>query len=188
VRITTAFAAAFVMGAVVIFTIVHATATVLGVTQLPFHWRVVFAGGGLLTLAVVDLRTLMRSTYCPISLRRQTPRILMSKYRIDVVASIWGFDTGLVITTFRVAAISWSALFLTALGLSSPWVGIVYGLGFCLPFLILLFRPQVGRASRAAALANPGLEAMLRKRSLMQSVSAVLLVASGGTLLARFIA
>ena len=188
IRIAAAFAAAFVMGALGIFAVAYAGATDLGVTKLAFQWRAAFAGASLLPLAAVDLLALRRSTYCPITLRRQTPRVLIRRYRLDVVAFIWGFDTGLVITTFRVAAISWGALLLTALGLSSPWTGVVYGLGFSLPFLVLLFRPQLGRASSAVAPADPALEAMLRKRPLMQTISAGLLVASSVILLGRLLA
>lgn len=105
-----------------------------------------------------------------------------------VVATLWGFDTGLVVTTIRVAAVSWGALYLAALGLSPRWTGFAYGVGFALPFLILLVRPQLGRAARAATPADPGLETMLRMRSLIQGFSAVLLIASGGVLFSRFVA
>jgi hypothetical protein len=73
------------------------------------------------------------------------------RHRVRIAALIWGFDTGLLVTTFRVAAVSWGALLLTALGLARPWTGISYGLGFAIPFLFLVFRPRLGRASRSAA-------------------------------------
>lgn len=182
---TAAFIVAFLAGACAVFALVHAAATALGVGGLSFDARVAVAGAGLLPLAVADLRARRKGTYCPITVRRQTPRALMRGHRMDVVASLWGLDTGLVVTTFRVAAIGWGALLLTALRLSPPWIGLVYGLGFSLPFLFMLFRPQVGRASRAAAPADPGLEALLRLRGLAQDLSAALLVASGGLLLTR---
>lgn len=131
---------------------------------------------------------MMKATYCPIGWRRQTPRILTRRYHMFVVATLWGFDTGLVVTTIRVAAVSWGALYLAALGLSPRWTGFAYGVGFALPFLILLVRPQLGRAARAATPADPGLETMLRMRSLIQGFSAVLLIASGGVLFSRFVA
>jgi hypothetical protein len=187
-RIAATFAVAFVAGAIAIFAIVDAAGVALGIPNLPFRWRVGLAGAGLLPLAAVDLRAMAKSTYCPIGCRRQTSRILLRRHPLAVVASVWGFDTGLLVTTFRVAAISWGALLLTALGLSPWWAGVGYGFGFTMPFLIFLFRPRLGRSSRQAAPADPGLEAMLRLRAAMQGLSAALLIASGMILAGRFAA
>jgi hypothetical protein len=188
VSIAAAFAAAFVGAAVAMFALASAAATLLGITQLPVHWRVVLAGTGLLSMAVVDLRSMLRSTYCPIGWRRQAPRILMRRYHMLAVATLWGFDTGLLVTTFRVAAVSWGALYLAALGLSPRWTGFAYGVGFALPFLMLLARPGLGRAARAATPMDPGLETMLRMRSLIQGFSAALLIATGAVLFSSLIA
>jgi hypothetical protein len=165
-----------------------AAAAALGIAHLPVPWRLALAGAGLLSLAAADLRSISRSTYCPIGRRRQTPRALLRRYHMLAVATLWGLDTGLVVTTFRVAAVSWGALYLAALGLSPRWTGLAYGAGFAAPLLLLLFRPRLGLAARAAAPADPGLEAMLGMRSVAQGCSAALLVASGGVLLARLVA
>ena len=98
---------------------------------------------------------------------------------MPVVASVWGFDTGLLVTTFRVAAVSWAALFLAGLGLVPTWTGVSYGLGFTLPFLLLISRPRLGRPAPA----DPGLESILRKRPAIQALSALLLVASAAILI-----
>ena len=170
----TAFAAAFIAGSALIFWLLTAAGMLLELPELPWRTRAAIAAGGLLFLALVDLVAIGRSTYCPLSWRRQTPRTLMRRrYDLRVVALVWGFDTGLVVTTFRVAAVSWGALFLSVLGLSHGWTGISYGLGFAIPFLFLILRPRLGRASRSAE--EPGLEAMLRKRPMLQAVSATLL-------------
>jgi hypothetical protein len=102
----------------------------------------------------------------------------MRRHHMLVVASLWGLDTGLVITTFRVAAVTWGALYLAALGLSSPWAGVAYAGAFLLPFIALVVRPRLGRAAKAENAIDPGLEAMLRMRSGVQGVSAVLLMAT----------
>ena len=73
-RIAAAFAAAFLGGALTIFAIVSVVGAALGLTQLPFEWRVGLAGAGLLPLAAADLRAIAKSTYCPISWRRQTQK------------------------------------------------------------------------------------------------------------------
>lgn len=175
-----AFAAAFIAGGAFIFWMIAAAGKLLAVPELPWRTRAAIAVAGLLFLALMDLVAIGRSTYCPISWRRQTPRSLMRRrYDMRLVALIWGFDTGLLITTFRVAAVSWGALFLSALGLSRGWTGISYGLGFAIPFLFLILRPRLGRASQSAVAEEPGLEAMLKKRPVLQAVSATLLCAAG---------
>jgi hypothetical protein len=186
--IAAVFVAAFAIGALGIFAIVGAVGTAVGVTRVPLEWRVGLAGLALLPLAAVDLRAMAKATYCPIGWRRQTPRVLMRRYPMMVAASVWGLDTGLVVTTFRVAAVSWGALLLAALDLAPRWAGLGYGLGFTLPFLLLLARPGLGRAARAVGPADPGLEALLRKRSVIQSLSAAVLLATAGLLLGRLVA
>jgi hypothetical protein len=186
--IAAVFVAAFIGAAVATFALAGAGATALGITQLPMHWRVAMAGLGLLVMAAVDLRSMSRSTYCPLGWRRQTPRMLLRRHHMLVVATLWGFDTGLVVTTIRVAAVSWGALSLAALGLAPRWTGVAYGVGFALPYLMLLVRPRLGRAAIAATPMDPGLETMLRMRTTMQGISAALLIAGGGVLFSRFIA
>jgi hypothetical protein len=186
-RVAAAFAGAFFVGAVTIFAVVGLLAAWTGIMRLPFEWRLAFAGAGLLPLALVDIHASRKGRCCPIGRRRQTPRTLMRHYPMDVVATVWGLDTGLVITTFRVAAVTWAALLLVALGLSSRWAGIGYAAGFTLPFLILLWRPRLERAAHAmhdVASTDPGLDAMLRHRSMVQACSAALLLATGGFLIA----
>lgn len=179
-----AFAAAFLAGAVAIFAAADALGAALGAARLPMQWRIGLAGAFLLPLAAIDIRAIAKSTYCPIGWRRQTPRILMRHRPMAVAASIWGFDTGLVVTTFRVAAVSWGALALAVLGLSPQWTGLGYGLGFTLPFLFLVSRSGLGRSASGGAPEDPGLEAMLRKRSAIQASSAGVLAASAAALIA----
>jgi len=173
--VVAAFAAAFMIAALAAFGVVSIVATRLGVGELSLQWRIALGGAGMVLLALADLRAMMRSTYCPIGWRRQTPRTLMRRHHMLVVAALWGFDTGLVVTTFRVAAVTWAALYLAALDLSPWWAGIAYGISFIVPFTVLLIRPRLGRAARAKTTLDPGLEAMLRMRSRVQGLSAVLL-------------
>ena len=178
----------FLVGALAIFSIVNGVGAALGLTHLPSQWRVGLAGIALLPLVAADLRAIAIATYCPIGWRRQTPRILIRRCRIPIAAGVWGLDTGLVVTTFRVAAISWGALLLTALGLSPRWAGLAYGLGFTLPFLVLIMRPRLGRASRDSSPGDPGLEWMLGTRAAMQGLSAALLMTSAGILIGTILA
>jgi hypothetical protein len=184
--VSVAFAAAFSMAAVASFGVVGLTAVITGVGRVDLPVRLAFAGFGLLVLALVDVRAMLMSTYCPIGWRRQTPRVLMRRYPPLAVATVWGLDTGMVVTTIRVAAVSWAALYLALLDFSPVWTGLAYGLGFIAPFYLLVFRPQLGRAARGENGADAGLEALLRMRPAMQGSSAVLLLASAGILLASW--
>lgn len=169
------FTASFLVAAVAAFAVVGLVASRVGIADLPFAWRLALGAGGMVPLAIADLRALSRSTYCPIGWRRQTPRALLRRHHMLLVATVWGLDTGLVVTTFRVAAVSWAALYLAALDLVPGWVGLAYGVGFILPFMVLTLRPGLGQAARRGGSTDPGLEAMLRLRSRMQIISALLL-------------
>jgi hypothetical protein len=178
------FTVAFLVGAVSIFYVARAAGSALGLLNLPFEWRVGSAGVGLLLLAIADAKAISRGTYCPLSWRRQTPKALIRRYPVPLVASFWGFDTGLVVTTVRVAATSCGCLLLAFLGLAPEWTGIAYGLGFILPFLFLLMRRRLGEAAHQARPMDPGLETMLRQRVQVQRCSALLLILSGAAFLA----
>jgi hypothetical protein len=177
-----AFAVAFFGGAVAVFALVGVIGGVLVTAEAPRQWRLCLGATGLLTLAMVDIVSMRRMSYCPLGWRRQTPRVLLRRHPQRVVAAIWGLDTGLGVTTIRVAGITWGALLVAALGLSPPWAGLGYALGFNGPFLILLWRHRVGPSSRCAKPADPGLESLLAQRPVLQRMSAILL-ACGGCLL-----
>ena len=179
-----AFVLTFLAGAAVMFYLVHLAGSLVGLALLSGPSRLVLASLLLLALALADKLAISRGTYCPISWRRQTPRTLFRRFPIPLAVSIWGFDTGLVVTTFRVAAVTWGSLLLTLLGVAPPWAGLAYGIGFTVPFLFLALRPQLGQASRDSQPTDPGLEALLRQRVHAQLLSAVLLVLSGIALLA----
>ena len=94
-----------------------------------------------------------------------------------VVASIWGFDTGLAITTIRVAAATWGAILLTLLCLSGWQTGIAYGLAFTIPITILMWTHRAGRCSQEPG--DGGLRELLDKRPVWQTISAAILIAGG---------
>ena len=104
---------------------------------------------------------------------RQAKKSLMRTRGATTVAAVWGFDTGLAITTFRVGAVTWGALILTLLGFGSWWNGIAYGISFTLPMMGLLL----------AQTSAERLQGLLNRRALVQSISAVLLIAAGGLVL-----
>ena len=174
---------AFVTGATAVFALASLLGSALGLAAVPIHWRVGLGAAGLLTLAAVDVRASRRSTYCPLGWLRQTPKSLMYRRSVTTVAAVWGFDTGLAVTTVRVAAMTWGAILLVGLGLSAWFTGVGYGLGFALPFLVLLWTHRVERLARAPGPVDPGLRSMLAKRKAMQALSASLLTAGGAVLI-----
>lgn len=183
-RAAAGFGLAFVAGAVAVYGLAAALGSALGIAELSLRWRFGIGAAGLLGLAAVDVAAIRASRYCGLGWRRQTPKVLMRRFRPTLVACVWGFDTGLAVTTFRVAAGTWGALLLAGLGFTSWRAGLGYGLGFAVPFLGLLLRHRVGRWSRDPEPGDPGLEPLLARRALLQTVSAVLLLAGGGLLLA----
>jgi hypothetical protein len=81
--------------------------------------------------------------------RRQTPKWFMYRYSDRVSALLWGVDSGLVVTTFRVTSLSWAALSLTFLGIAPWWAGVIYTAGFGVPQLVVnLVLPRRTGASR----------------------------------------
>ncbi|MCG8459519.1 MAG: hypothetical protein MI919_24840, partial [Holophagales bacterium] len=87
------------------------------------------------------------------------------------------------VTTFRVAALTWGALLLTALHLAPWWAGLAYGVGFVIPVTKLLVDPRIGRAAvGSGSLQDPGLHALLARRPRLQLVSLLLLTCSSALL------
>jgi hypothetical protein len=89
----------------------------------------------------------------------------------------------LIVTTFRVAALTWGAVFLTSLGLASGWVGVAYAAGFLVPFSWMLTVSRVGRSAHQRSPADPGLESMLARRALLRTLSALILAGVGAGLI-----
>ena len=165
-RVLAVFAASFIVGATAIFAAASLAGTGLRVAGVPLSWRIVIGAAVFAALAVVDLRAIRTRDYCPIGWRRQTPQ-RGTRFGPMISAAVWGFDTGTIVTTFRVAAITWGALSMAALGLAPWWIGIIYGLGFIVPLLFMLIMREPDSDS---------LQRLLAMRSLLQSCSAIALV------------
>jgi hypothetical protein len=178
-RVSAVFAAAFTAGAITIFGVVFIAGAALGVDELFLQWRLVTAAAGLAGFAFVDLIAIRKRSYCPLSWRRQTPQSLRFRYGATATVMLWGFDTGLAVTTFRVAALTWAALLLAFLGLA-PWqIGFAYALAFVIPVIVIL------NGQPAASRSSERLEALLRKRTVLQRISATTLATMGTLLLAH---
>ncbi len=172
---TLTVAAAFVVAALLVFGLAAGLGALAGTPDMAWPWRHGLAAVLLALLAMVDIVSLRRARYCLVGLARQTPRSMMFRYNFLVTAAIWGFDTGLAVTTIRVAALTWAALLLAALGLAPWWIGLGYALGFAVPLVGLICLHPMGRAAMAAGPVDPGLGRLLDMRGPIQVVSAVLL-------------
>ncbi len=186
--VAASFAGAFVAAALGVFALAWTAGAALGAADLPLAWRRGLAAAALGAFAALDAAALHRSRYCPLGWRRQTPRRLMYRHGAVTVAAAWGFDAGLVVTTFRVAALTWGALAFAVLGLAPWWAGLGYGLAFAVPLTVLLFTHRAGRVAAAAEPADPGLESLLGRRGQVQMASLVLLGAAGVVLLLELLA
>jgi hypothetical protein len=92
---------------------------------------------------IVDVRA-MRTRWLSIGLSRQTPKTLLYLgEHAWITPVVWGFDTGLIWTTYRVSFTSWLLLLMAAIGIAPPWAGTVYGLFLAVPLLTwLLVSPR----------------------------------------------
>ena len=109
--------------------------------HLPATARLWAAVAILAACALADLAMLATGRVYSIGWSRQTPRRAVYQLGDRAGALIWGLDTGLVVTTFRISAATWAALGLALLNVAPAWTGVAYGLGFVLPLAVSVLRP-----------------------------------------------
>lgn len=87
----------------------------------------------------VDTRSLVTGGLA-LGIKRQTAEGLPHRNRGPgwVVPLLWGLDTGLILTTFRVSFASYVMLVLAFLGLLPIWGGAVYGAAFAVPLAVAI--------------------------------------------------
>jgi hypothetical protein len=183
ITVVTLFAVAFLGGAVAAFALVYGLGRALNTEAWPVDFRALAAGMVLFCLALSDLYAFYNKTYSPLSVQRQTPRVVMRRYRPEIVVLIWGLDTGLAATTFRVAAATWGSFILVFLAFGTWWTGLFYGVAFVLPLMLVIWGSRVGRAAYASEPVDPGLGRLAAARPAAQLASAALLALSGWVLI-----
>ncbi len=186
-EITALFVAGFLGGAVIMFIVLHLLGLAAQLQVLPLTSRRAIAAAGLVALALMDVWARSRGAYCPLGLRRQTPRSLRRRHSLRALASVWGFDTGLAMTTFRVTAATWGAMLLTMLGLSGWQTGVAYGMAFAIPVAILMWTHRAGRMAVTQEPGDPGLGELLGMRPAWQARSAMLLAAGAVVLIGELL-
>jgi hypothetical protein len=108
----------------------------LGAGHMPAIGRAWIAIVVLLSALALDLYSLLRRTWCPVTVRRQTPKHILLRFGARRAAIAWGLDTGLVFTTYRMSSISWALLVLDVVGVAPWWLGVGYAAGFLVPLVL----------------------------------------------------
>jgi hypothetical protein len=132
----------FVASASLAFAVAFGVGRAFGVLLVPAAVRLLAAVvlcAGLLTADVAALRA---KTLCRIGFRRQTPKNLIYRYGPHRGPLLWGLDTGLAVTTFRVSAATWALLALLVLQLVPWWIGVAFGMGFVASQLVVVVLPR----------------------------------------------
>ena len=135
-RPVAALAAGFTTSAFIVTAVVHALGAALtGGLHLSVSVRIAVASVFLVGFALLDSGKLPFGT--PMW-RRQTPKRLHYMFGATRGALLWGIDTGLMVTTFRVTSLTWATLTLAFLGLLPWWAGLAYAAGFVVPAAVLI--------------------------------------------------
>lgn len=131
-------------------------------------------------LFAVDFLIIVRGgRRCSIGAQRQTPKSLIRQFGTRVGPLMWGLDTGLAVTTIRMASVTWAALALALLGLVPWWFGLTYGLSFSVPLIVAVLVPR-WRAGAGPAHDPQWIprQLMRRQRVVQTACTALLLVAT----------
>lgn len=102
---------------------------------------------------VVDARAIIRKGWS-FGLPRQTPKGLTRLgEHAWVTPYVWGFDTGLVFTTYRVSFVTWLVCIYAVAGMAPAWLGVIYGAAFALPLVAITLdsRSRFRRPSQGIA-------------------------------------
>jgi hypothetical protein len=129
------FAAAFAASSFLLFALTGTPGVAVG-HLLAAQAKTAIAGAVLAAALVLDAYSMVRKTWCPVTVRRQTPKKILLQLGGRRAALAWGLDTGLVVTTYRMSSICWALLVLEVLGVAPWWVGLGYATGFLLPLLL----------------------------------------------------
>ena len=154
----------FLVSSLTVFALAYLLGGALRVEAVDADVRAAVAGVLCLLLLGSDVRVLRgRRPWAP-GPSRQTPKAY-SVRGIRSAALLWGLDTGLAVTTFRVVTLTWAALAFAALHLGPWWTGLAYGPGFALPLAATILgpRPRPSGGGDGEPLWLPRLLARLRR-------------------------
>lgn len=114
----------------------------LTLTGIPADVRLLICALAALGGVLVDIRAIALNR-CTVSPRRQTAKRLaqssIGTRHWWMTPLMWGIDTGLILTTYRVSFGTWVVLLGALLAVAPPWIGFVYGASFGLTLLASMF-------------------------------------------------
>lgn len=126
---------AFLIGSLTAFGILHVVGLEIAAHADP---QLLYALAGALTFGLVlhDVRSLRKRRFCALGPRRQTPKWIPHALRSDRLGLVvWGFDTGLGATTFRMTNGWWVLAVAVLAGLHPVGIALAYALGFAVPLI-----------------------------------------------------
>jgi hypothetical protein len=135
-RFAIALAAAHVVAATLVVFIISQLAPALGGLLPRKPALLVLACAAVLGI-FIDARAASQRRWS-LGWARQTPKHL--QYLGEhawITPYAWGFDAGLIVTTYRVSFCSWLLLLLALTGVAPPLAGIIYGLSFAISLLVM---------------------------------------------------
>ncbi|ACU74554.1 hypothetical protein Caci_5696 [Catenulispora acidiphila DSM 44928] len=132
----------FGISALFLFASIHGVSFLLPVRMVSKTDRLAATTVAWAALCVVDVILLTRHKGCSIGLARQTPKRLIHQYGIRIGPFVWGLDTGLAVTTFRMVTLTWAVLIAAVLGTAPWWTGLAYALGFAVPLGVAVLGPR----------------------------------------------
>ncbi|GGQ60219.1 hypothetical protein [Couchioplanes azureus] len=123
--------------------------------------------------AAFDVHALTSGAYAP-GLRRQTSKELGQRAGLPwwVAPLIWGLDTGLMWSTFRVSSTTWVLLAAVALHVAPPWSGLVAGTAFAVPLAVAVL---AGRGD-LSELGRPGPRRLAQLAAVVTALSPTALI------------
>ncbi|MDQ3151408.1 MAG: hypothetical protein M3R63_06735 [Actinomycetota bacterium] len=132
----------FFVSSVSVFAALHRVSGVAGVETLSAAVRMSLGGSAVLLLVVAEARSIRQNRMFSFGFSRQAVRHVYVTRGAGIGALLWGLDTGLIVTTYRVSIASWAAVVLTALHLVPSWVGVIYAVAFSVPLIALIALPR----------------------------------------------
>lgn len=131
-------AAAHVLSALTLVLVLSQVGHLLAATVGP-EGRLAVALGLAAVAAGADLVAVARGRMAP-GLSRQTPKGVADDPGRPwwVTPLVWGADTGIIGSTFRVSSASWLVLVAAVLGLAPWWAGAAYGVAFAVPLVVMV--------------------------------------------------
>jgi hypothetical protein len=151
--------------------ILHLVGT-LALANIPLDVRVGVCAVAAVVGVVLDIRAVVLRRFS-VGPSRQTPKQLMHRANRHqwLIPLLWGVDTGLLVTTYRVSFASWVLLLSALFVVAPPWAGLAYGVSFAAPLTLSML------VGDTAVFGRSGDRLRVRRPQLAQLGGSVVMVA-----------